>query len=74
MRVVDAYSINPGDIREGDVMLFVVKAMVVGPRRYRLYRCLFEGEGVPQGDRLLRERAVCKELFPSLAQVAVPDV
>lgn len=73
MRVVDAVRIWPADIQVGDVMLFVVKAMVVGPGLYRLYRCKFEGESLPQGSRVLNEKAVCEELFPSLALVAVPD-
>lgn len=74
MKVVNAYTIGPGDIIEGDVMMFVVKACVVAPGLYRLYRCLFEGEYIPQGDRLFNEERVCKELFPSLARVAKPDM
>lgn len=71
--MVDAYSICPRDIRAGDVMMFVVKAMVVAPGVYRLYRCRYEGEGIPQGSRLSNEEGVCRVLFPSLAAVAVPD-
>ena len=37
-RLVNAYTIRP-DIQQGDVMLFVVKAVVTRPGRYQLYRC-----------------------------------
>lgn len=72
MRVVNAYSISPDDIQSGDVMMFVVKAMMVRPRVYRLYRYVYEGE-VPQGSRILDEKEVSKAIFPSLALVAEPD-
>ncbi len=72
MRVVDAYTVRPTDIQVGDVMLFVVKAMVVAPGAYRIYRCPYDG-AVPQGSRIPYEDMVCKALFPSLAQVASPD-
>lgn len=72
--MVDAYTIAPRDIREGDVMMFVVKAMVVARGLYRIYRCPFFGKDVPQGSRLLNEEGVCEELFPSLARVAKPDL
>jgi hypothetical protein len=72
--VVNAYTINPRDIKPGDVMLFVIKAMVGHDGTYRLYRCRFEGYDMPQGDRLYGdEAAVCKAVFPSLAAVAKPD-
>lgn len=80
MRLVNAYNVQPGDIEAGDVMLFVVKAMVVRPGVYRLYRCPYlyppvlscEDE-IPQGSRIVNEREVCQALFPSLAMVAEPD-
>lgn len=77
MRVVNAYSILPDEIQAGDVLLFTVKAMVVRPGFYRIYRCSCNsGEDIPQGSRLPpeQERAVCKVLFPSLALVADPDI
>lgn len=74
MRVVNAYTISPSDIQAGDVMLFIVKALVVSPGYYRLYRCSANTEeAIPQGNRILNEAEVCEVLFPSLAAVAVPD-
>ncbi len=73
-RVVNAYTISPDEIQPGDVMIFVVKAMVVRPGVYRLYRCLYDSDVVPQGSRMLEEETICKELFPSLALVAEPDI
>lgn len=78
MRLVSAYSIQPDEIEAGDVMLFIVKAMVVRPGKYRLYRCpypptLLYNEEIPQGSRIVNEREVCEALFPSLALVAEPD-
>jgi len=77
MRLVNAHTISPDEIKSGDVMLFVVKAMIVRPGIYRLYRCPFEGylsKETPQGSRIANERAVCEALFPTLAHVAKPDV
>lgn len=73
-RVVDAYTIQPGDIKGGDIMLFVIKAMMTRQGKYRLYRCLYEGLNVPQGNRIVNEREVCEALFPSLSMVAEPDI
>ena len=78
-KLVDAYTIRPGDIEAGDVMLHVVKALVVRPGFYRLYCCLCPcafadaDMGIPQGTRIVNEREVCEALFPSLAMVAEPD-
>lgn len=73
MRVVNAYTVRPCDIEAGDVMLFVVKAMVVRDGVYRLYRCKWEGKEIPQGERIGLEASVAEALFPSLAQLAYPD-
>lgn len=83
MRVINAYTIRPCDIQPGDVMMFIVKALMVAPGRYRLYRCPYgggsqygplEAEDLPQGSRLGEyEDFVCEELFPSLAVVATSD-
>jgi len=72
-RIVDAYTISPSRIEPGDVMLFVIKAMVVRPGIYRLYRCSYDGDDIPQGGRIFDEESVCQELFPSLAAVAKPE-
>ena len=78
MRLVNAHTVHPGEIEPGDVMLFVVKAMVTRPGVYRLYRCpyppvLLYNDEIPQGTRIHNEREVCEALFPTLAQVAKPD-
>jgi len=74
MRIVNAYTVNPQNIQTGDVMLFVVKAMVIAPGKYRPYRCSYEGDDIdiPQGSRIPNQREVCEALFPSLAVVAEP--
>lgn len=72
-RVVDAYNVLPQDIESGDIMMFVIKAMVTRPGLYRIYRCRYEGSEVPQGPRILNEEKVCEQLFPSLAAVAKVD-
>ena len=75
MRLVNAYTIAPDEIEAGDVMLFVVKALVVRPGVYRLYRCPFKmcRSDIPQGARIANEQEVCEALFPTLAGVAVSD-
>jgi len=78
MRLVNAYTVRPDDIRIRDVMLTIVKAMVVRPGIYRLYRCpypptLLYNKEIPQGSRISNEQEVCQALFPSLAAVAEPD-
>ena len=42
VRVVNAYTVSPSNIQPGDVMLFIVKAMVVREGAYRIYRCPFD--------------------------------
>ena len=77
-KLVNAYTVAPNDIEEGDVMLFVVKAMVT--RRdnnrklyYRLYRCAYDGD-IPQETRLFQgAKMVCEALFPSLALVGISE-
>jgi len=74
-RLVNAYTVAPQDIEAGDAMLFIVKALVVRPGLYRLYRCRADDqEKIPQGARIFKhEEEVCEALFPSLAAVAKPD-
>lgn len=76
-RLVNAHTVRPGDIEAGDVMLYIVKALVVRPGVYRLYRCayplaLVDAE-IPQGSHIVNQREVCEALFPSLSMVAEPD-
>ena len=78
-RLINAYSIAPNDIRVGDEMCFIVKAMVIGSTDekliYRLYRCAWDGsiEDVPQGSGLFDDDGkVCEAVFPSLAMVGKP--
>lgn len=80
-RVINAYTVRPTEIQPGDVMLFVIKAMVVRPGVYRIYRCSYDeamsmaGSGeLPQGSRISNERIVCEALFPTLAAIAEPDL
>ena len=81
MTLINAYTVQPDDIKPGDEMLFVVKAMV-GPKdsdgklSYRLYRCDWKGteDDIPQGARIYdNNAAICQELFRSLAMVGKPD-
>ncbi len=76
MRLVNAYAISPSDIQVGDVMLYTVKAMVLheqdGKLRYRIYRCEWEGDEIPQGSPTINMEEVASALFPSLAMVAEP--
>jgi len=79
-RLINAYTIQPNDIKEGDVMLFTIKAMVSrrdheGGLCYRIYRCRWDGglEDIPQGDRVPDMEAACEALFPTLAHIAEPN-
>jgi len=80
MSIVNAYRVAPDEIKPGDEMLFVVKALVLhigsaGKVRYRIYRCPWgdsAAEGVPQGSPVLHQAEVCQAFFPSLAQVGEP--
>ena len=73
MTLRNAYSISSCDIQAGDVFVFAVKLMVVrtqnGKPIYRIYRCPFEGDEEPQGERIDgdREVAVMQALFPVVA-------
>jgi len=82
MTLINAYTVQPNDIKPGDEMLFVVKAMVGyrdhndGKLFYHLYRCRWEGDenDIPQGDRIYgNEEAICRQLFSSLARVGKID-
>ena len=77
-RIVSAYTVSPDDIRPGDEMAFIVKAMVFrrdgdGKLLYRIYRCNWEGDEMPQGAQVADMENVCKSLFPSLAAIGKPD-
>ena len=80
MAIKDAYAITGDDIRQGDEMLFVVKAVVgwidgKGRPRYRLYRCRWEGDerDIPQGAQIDMGQRVDKALFPTLAAAGMRD-
>jgi len=71
MVLKNAYSIAPMDINAGDEFCFVVKLMIGsktfnGRPVYRIYRCLFEGDETPQGERIdgALEQKVMEALFP----------
>jgi len=76
MPVVNAYTVVPAEIKQGDEMYFVVKALVLrkesdGTCLYRLYRCAYNGEPL-QGSQIMNQAEVCEVLFPSLAIVGEP--
>jgi hypothetical protein len=59
-------------------MLFTIKAMVNrrdrdGVLRYRLYRCPFEGDSIPEGSQIGDMAGVCRQVFSSLAAVGEPE-
>ena len=73
MALKNAYSVAPADIQAGDEFCFVVKLLVGRPDKkgrptYRLYRCPYEGDEAPQGDRLDTdlEPEVMRALFPAI--------
>ena len=79
MRIVDPYNIRPDELKEGDVMLYIVKAEVQwidseGRPRYRLYRCWYDGptDDIPQGTQLGQPKKLAEQLFPGLALVGEP--
>ena len=75
-KLVDHKAVQPDDIKPGNIMVCIVKAVVGPGGKFRLYQVdIEEDDCVPQGSRLSGddELAVCRSLFPSLAQVAVPD-
>lgn len=50
MTVKNFYTANTAE--PGDVFLVVIKAMIQYDGSYRLYRCPYNGDDIPQGDRL----------------------
>lgn len=77
MQLVDAYTVSPQDIKVGDVMVFVVKAIVLrrdadDKLRYRIYRCGWEGTEIPQGSQVANMEEVAEAFFPTLAIVGEP--
>lgn len=75
--IINAYTIDPMVIKQGDVAVYVIKVMVGHDMTYRLYRCPYDPDGgdeVPQGDRVFTNvRETCEALFPSVAAVATAD-
>ena len=76
-KIINAYTVDPMTIGEGDVALCAVKVMMVRQGFYRLYRCQYMPDGggeLPQGSRIFKNvRETCEALFPSVAAVAEPD-
>ena len=78
MRVLDPYMTAPKELQEGDVMYFVLKAMVTR-NGYRIYRCkapLGVTHSDPQGMRIDAdtEKAVANAVFPLLGWAKIePD-
>ena len=82
MKVVNARTVSPLDIQNGDIMMYIIKAMVFKGRKgllYRLYICPLDDEenrveGIPQGARIYdSDKAICRAIFPSLACVSEED-
>lgn len=67
--LVNAYTLRPTDVKPGQEMLFVIKAIVGYDGKYRIYRCTWDGteSDIPQGSRLyLNEEEVAQAIFPVL--------
>lgn len=78
--LINAYAVCPDLIKPGDIMCFIVKAMVThrdsdNQLRYRIYRCPWDGalDDVPQGSSVADMENVCEVIFPSLAMVGKPS-
>lgn len=75
-KIVDHKTVRPDDLRPGNILVCIVKAVVGPGGTFRLYQAdIEEGDCVPQGSRLSGkdELAAARCLFPSLTQVATPD-
>jgi hypothetical protein len=74
-KIVNAYTVISSELRPGDTMLFVLKAIVMRDGRYRIYRCPYEAHGdIPQGSRVYDETAVAEAIFPVLGWAGLrPD-
>ena len=67
MALKNAYTIKPYDVQPGDEFLFVVKAMIMHDKTYRLYRCLYKHGDIPQGDKIISNaEEIAESLFPVL--------
>ena len=81
MRVVNAYTVRPDEVADGDVMLFTVKAIATPGGGYKLWRCQYQGPSdpddpaFPQGMRLGPGSALgcARAMFPVLTIDRDPD-
>ena len=79
-RIVNSYTIRPGELKPGDVMVCTVTLHVMSDRTYRMYQCLYVDprnaaarlagaslvDGVPQGSRIYDDGdIVAQQLFPT---------
>jgi hypothetical protein len=66
MTVKNFYTANTA--KPGDVFLVVIKAMVQYDGTYRLYRCPYNGDDIPQGDRIYNDidNDMGEAIFPIL--------
>jgi hypothetical protein len=69
MPLINAYTTRPGELQQGDVMAYVVVARVTGftpdgTPIMKLYRCRYDGDDVPDGDRIFHGE-IMTALFPS---------
>ncbi len=58
------YTVSPGELEPGDVLLCITKLLVTKEGHFRLYRCDYEGP-TPEGSRVYtNETEVQQSLFP----------
>ena len=74
-RLVNPYTVRPGELKSGDVLVFTVTCHIIERANNRIeariYRCPYDGptfEGIPQGSRtayyMQDEEALLRNLFP----------
>ena len=69
MRLINSYTIRPSELKPGDQMVMIVKAIVNHDGTYNLYRCEWNGteDEIPQGGRIgVNEKWIAEAIFPVL--------
>lgn len=81
MQIVNPVIIRANELRTGDIMVAVVTCHVTKRGNglvYRLYRCPYPPEtheGIPQGNRIIDEEPVMRQLFPVVGWANIePDL
>jgi len=67
MTVKNGYTLRPADVKPGDELLFVIKAIVMHDGTFRVYRCPWSTMefDVPQGDPVISD-SITHGIFPVL--------